>query len=485
VPDNKRILIVDDDPGIRESYENILAPQNRPDVFELGARLFDEAPRGRIHERYDLVLAARGEEGLRAVEQARGEGLPFAAAFVDMKMPGLNGAETARGIWGIDPGIKITIVTAYSEYSPDEIISVAGRQDLFYLRKPFNPEEIRQFARALTNQWNLEWERDQLEVRLKEANATLENLNRDLQQKVEEQTALLVQSEKMASIGILAAGVAHEINNPISFINGNLATLKKYGTRIKGFLEAYDAVAAAVRGESPDDPMDLLEDMVKLRKEYKVDFILEDLDALIHESLEGTDRVRNIVRDLRTFARVDQAEIKTIDLHEALEATLNILRNELKYKAEVIKDYGELPAVKCFPQKIGQAFLNILINAAQAIEQKGDIRISTRQGQDGRRAEDRFVEIRISDTGQGIPKDQISKIFDPFFTSKPVGQGTGLGLSITYDIIKAHGGTISVETEEGKGTTFYVRLPLGPDYKRQTFRFDGGRERAADSPKVQ
>ncbi len=191
-----------------------------------------------------------------------------------------------------------------------------------------------------------------------------------------------------------------------------------------------------------------------------MDFILKDMVAMANESLEGIHRVQKIVEDLKTFSRIDEAELKHIDLNELIDATLNIIWNELKYKAEVIKDYGDLPEVKCFAQKISQVLMNLLMNAAQSIEKRGTINIATRYVKDGRRAKDEQVEIRISDTGSGIPQNKLTKIFDPFFTTKPVGQGTGLGLSVTYDIVKAHGGVIVVESEEGAGTTFIVTLPL-------------------------
>lgn len=454
--ENNRILIVDDDPGVRDSYKEILCPVPKEDVLSKGASLFYGPIQDTVsiaRKQYDLTSAERGGEGVEAVEKAVKQNVPFAAAFIDMKMPGIDGAETSKRIWAIDPRIKIIIVTAYSQYTPDDIIRVTGRDDIFYLRKPFNPEEIRQFARALTNEWNLERERERL-------CHELEDLNKNLQKKVEEQTTLLIQSEKMASIGILAAGVAHEINNPISFVNSNLSAIKKYCVRIEGLLQKYKEIEACLSQGAADKVRPLLEEIKDFKEKKRIDFILGDIVGLAEESLEGTNRVLNIVKDLKTFSRVDEAELKHIDLNESMDATLNIIWNELKYKAEIVKDYGDLPEVKCFPQKISQVFMNILMNAAQAIEEKGTITIVSRYLEKGRRVSDKHVEIKISDTGCGIAKKDISKIFDPFCTAKPEAQGTGLGLSITYDIIKAHGGNIMVESEEGKGTTFTISLPL-------------------------
>ena len=459
-----RILIIDDDPAIRLFYKGILMHSPKEDTLSEKADLFRE-PLKRTERRddsrpYELTLVDRGEEGIKAVEKAVAMKNPIAVAFIDMIMPGLNGAETSKAIWAVDPAIKIVIVTGYSKCSPTDIVQITERDGIFYLRKPFNPEEIRQFARALTNQWILEREREQLSLEVKKANEALRAMNLNLKREVEDQAALLVQSEKMASIGILTAGIAHEINNPIFFINGNLSTLKDYHARIFGLLERYRELDTLIESGDQSGLRTLCGEIKKFREDQRIDFTLEDSADLVEESLEGVSRISNIVKDMKNFSRMDQAELKHIDIHESIDAAINIIWNELKHKTEVIKDYGNVPPVKCFPQKIGQVFMNILLNAAQAIEEKGIITISTRKLETGRRLEDKCVQIRISDTGRGIPKEQISRIFDPFFTTKPVGQGTGLGLSITYDIIKAHGGKIVVETVEGKGTTFTLRLPI-------------------------
>ncbi len=259
--------------------------------------------------------------------------------------------------------------------------------------------------------------------------------------------AQILQREKMASIGQLAAGVAHEINNPMGFITSNLGTLDKY---IHKFTEYIDAQTEALTSFESEEVTARLKD---IRKKLKLDYVLEDIGKLIEESQEGAERVKKIVQNLKTFSRVDQAEYKPADINECIESTLNIVWNELKYKTTVEKEYGELPLVKCYPQQLNQVFMNLLVNAAQAIEKQGTIRIKTWNG-------DGSVNISISDTGSGIPEDKLGKIFDPFFTTKPVGQGTGLGLSITYDIIKKHKGEIGVESEVGKGTVFNIIIPV-------------------------
>jgi two-component system, NtrC family, sensor kinase len=482
---NNRILIIDDDPGIRDAYRAILEPAEKTDVCAKGAALFGE-PTDRpatIKERYTLTIVERGDQGTAAVEESLSQKRPFAMAFIDMMMPGMDGAETARLIWQLDPRIKITIVTAYSEHTPDDIIRVTGRNDLFYLRKPFNPEEIRQFARALTHAWNLEWERGCLSDQLKEANTRLADMNRNLEKKVQDQTALLIQSEKMASIGLLAAGVAHEINNPISYVNGNLSALKKYGRNIVHLLQTYRHLEDGVQQCGDRDLCRQLEEIRQFKTSESIDFILEDIDALVDESLEGVDRVRKIVMDLKTFSRIDETESAAIDINACLDATLNIIWNEIKYHAEVIKAYEELPEMIGYPQKISQVFMNILINAAKAISGKGTIHISTRYLKAGRRRSDERIVVAIADDGMGIPAALLGRIFDPFFTTKPVGEGIGLGLSISYDIIKAHGGTIRVASEEGKGTAFTIDLPVAPTPQLPIAGLADDRIRADRSPK--
>jgi len=260
----------------------------------------------------------------------------------------------------------------------------------------------------------------------------------------------LLQQEKMASIGQLAAGVAHEINNPMGFISSNLGSLGKYTERLKTFAAAVDEALA-----SPAMPAELRERLTASRKSLKIDFMLEDIPNLLAESVDGADRVRKIVQDLKGFSRVDAAEYSTVDLNQCLESTINIIWNELKYKAQLTREFGELPCVTCRPQQLNQVFMNLLQNASHAVENEGDIRVRTFN-------DDGNVFVEIADNGCGIAPEHLTRIFEPFFTTKPVGKGTGLGLSISYDIVKKHGGEISVTSEVGRGTTFRVRIPLEP-----------------------
>jgi PAS domain S-box-containing protein len=262
----------------------------------------------------------------------------------------------------------------------------------------------------------------------------------------------LVQQEKMSSIGQLAAGVAHEINNPLGFITSNLNTLKKYVDRLQRFLLLQDAAIEAML-TIPSQVEKEVERLKAERAVLKIDFILKDAMHLIDESLDGSERVSSIVLDLKGFSRVDDVEEKLSDINAGLESTINIVWNEIKYKATVHKEYGMLPQTKCNLGQLNQVFMNILLNAVQAIPEHGEMRIKT-WADEGR------IFIAISDTGSGIAPDKIGRIFEPFFTTKEVGKGTGLGLSIAYDIVKKHGGEIAVQSEIGKGTTFTISIPV-------------------------
>ena len=265
--------------------------------------------------------------------------------------------------------------------------------------------------------------------------------------------AQVLQQEKMASIGQLAAGVAQEINNPTGFIMSNLGSLLKYAAKLSEFIKVQAAALDDLARQGGENRQAAAEKVGEKRRSLKIDYIMGDLETLVEESLEGAERIKKIVQDLKSFSRVDEAECKTADLNAGLDSTINIVWNELKYKAAVRKDYGELPQIRCNPGQLNQVFMNILVNAAHAIEKQGEITVKTRY-EEGR------VYVSISDTGCGIPEDRLEKIFEPFYTTKEVGKGTGLGLSIAYDIVKKHNGEIRVESTVGRGTTFTVKIPV-------------------------
>lgn len=268
-----------------------------------------------------------------------------------------------------------------------------------------------------------------------------------LLKKMEDTQSQLLQSEKMAAIGQLAAGVAHEINNPIGFVNSNLGTLRSYTERLLNVIAAYEQCQAKVK----DIPMD---DIAAVRAEADLDFLREDVISLLKESQEGLTRVKKIVQDLKDFSHVDEAEWQEADLNEGIESTLNVVSNEIKYKAEVVRQYGQLPPVRCIAAQVNQVLMNLLVNAAQAIENRGTITV--RSGIDGP-----LVWIEVQDTGKGMSPEVQKRIFEPFYTTKPVGKGTGLGLSLSYDIIvKRHGGRFDVRSEPNQGSIFRLWLPV-------------------------
>jgi signal transduction histidine kinase len=261
----------------------------------------------------------------------------------------------------------------------------------------------------------------------------------------------LMHNDKLASIGHLAAGMAHEINNPIGFVGSNLVTLGKYIEKFSSYIEKLERELRNVsEGILPDH-------LREMRRLLKLDYVMRDISVLIDESNEGIERVKRIVNDLKTFSRADSSARGLADLNSCFESAVTIAFNEIKYIAELKRDYGELPAVTCNIQQINQVFLNLLINAVHAIQAKGSENgeISVCSWSD-----DQHVSIAVTDSGCGIPRENFSKIFDAFYTTKEIGKGTGLGLSISAEIIRKHGGEIRVASELGSGSTFTVRLPL-------------------------
>jgi PAS domain S-box-containing protein len=268
----------------------------------------------------------------------------------------------------------------------------------------------------------------------------------------------IIQTEKMASIGQLAAGVAHEINNPTAFVNSNLGTMFDYQKDLIRLLQAYeqtfshlDALSESI--DLPETVIASLAQSQELAKEIDLEFIKEDFSDLIEESLEGTERIKKIVADMKDFAHPGKKGCVETDINLGLDSTINIVWNEIKYKSKLEKDFGPLPPVFCHSQHINQVFMNMLLNAAQAIEKDGLIAIRTRHV-------DEEVVVQISDNGCGIPDNIQSQIYDPFFTTKEIGKGTGLGLSMSYNIIEKHKGRIEFDSHIGKGTTFRVYLPV-------------------------
>jgi hemerythrin-like metal-binding protein len=308
-------------------------------------------------------------------------------------------------------------------------------------------------ANAALHHANLE-----LEARVAERTSELRQAHDKLVAEHEAQQALirrledaqnqLLQSEKMASIGQLAAGVAHEINNPIGFVSSNMGSLKEYVDKLLGLCAAYRRIEPQLQADSPDYAA-----VQAAKQQADIEFLEQDIVDLIAESQDGLQRVKRIVQDLREFSHVDEAQWQQADLNAGLDSTLNVAWNEVKYKAQVVKEYGDLPRVECIPAQINQVFLNLIVNAAQAIREAGTLTLRT-----GSSDESAWVEVE--DTGCGMPPEVQQRMFDPFFTTKPVGKGTGLGLSLAYGIVNKHGGRFDVRSQPGQGTAVRVILPI-------------------------
>src|SRR5450830_144431 len=456
---NRRILLIDDMPSIHEDFRKILVDRGKtPDLDDIEASLFGAATPASSTIGFELDSAYQGREGVEKIEQAQLAGRPYAMAFVDMRMPpGWDGVETIEQLWLKDPCVQIVICTAYTEYSWDEVLARLDVRDrLLILKKPFDMIEVSQLANALTAKWEMTQQAalkmDTLEEAVQDRTLEIARTNEVLQNEIMERKHLenrLMQSEKLASIGQLAAGVAHEINNPIGFIFSNLGMLETYLRDLFEMLAAYENAESSV--SSPE----IAANLKRLRERVELAFLKQDIPSLMEESKGGLIRVRKIVQDLKDFSRVDSThEWEWADLHQGIDSTLNIIASEIKYTAEVIKEYGTLPAVECLPSQINQVILNLVVNAAHATgPQRGQITIRT--GVDGDN-----VWIEVADKGCGIPADVLPRIFDPFFTTKPIGKGTGLGLSLSYGIVQKHHGSINVHTEIDKGTRFHITLPV-------------------------
>jgi two-component system NtrC family sensor kinase len=287
--------------------------------------------------------------------------------------------------------------------------------------------------------------RERAEVELQRRNAELTEVNQRLSMAQEQ----LLQSEKMASIGQLAAGVAHEINNPIGYVNSNLSSLEGYCKQVFEMLDVYEVAEPSISDAK------LSARIAAVKEETDLRFVREDIAAVMVESREGITRVKKIVQDLKDFSRVDaRQEWQLVNLHEGIDSTLNIVSNEIKYKADVVREYGELPEIECLSSQLNQVVMNLLVNAAHAIGEKRG-RITIRTGCEGEEA-----WFEVADNGAGIPAEVQSRIFDPFFTTKPIGKGTGLGLSLSYGIVQKHHGRFEVHSEPGHGATFRVWLPI-------------------------
>ncbi len=289
------------------------------------------------------------------------------------------------------------------------------------------------------------------------AEDSLESKSRELyyahEELVQKQNQLII-SEKMASIGLISAGIAHEINNPLSFILSNLNTLDEYFQEIALIVDGLINLGIkANQNQTSMSPENLKQQFKEFLDLKNYNYLIEDINSLLDESRIGIGRIRDIVKSLKGVSHSQLNQPQEINLNDHLQVVLNVIRPQIKDKSTVHTKFSPLPLIKCYPDQLSQVFMNLLVNAYQAMDNKGEITIETCCVNNG-------IEVKVSDTGCGITPENMKKLFTPFFTTKPIGQGTGLGLSISYDIIKAHGGTIAVESYVNQGTTFTLWLPL-------------------------
>jgi signal transduction histidine kinase len=355
----------------------------------------------------------------------------------DVKMPGMDGVELLGLIRQRDPDVPVILMTAYADL---DMVLAAIKQGAFdFVIKPFDPYGLMaSIDRGVEFRRLCRLEKEQA-VRLAEA---LAEKTRELQ----ELHAQLVFSDKMATIGQLMAGIVHEINTPVGYVGTNLESLARYSGRLIGFITYLQSLAERYL------PAEELLELGRHRKREKVDLVIGDCQNLIGESLEGIARVRKIILDLKTFSRREGDAAESLDVNQTIESVISIVWNEIKYVAELRREFSETAPVWGSSQKLGQVFLNLLVNASHAIDGYGIITVRTWQ-------EGGDVCVSFTDTGCGITDDVLPHIFEPFYTTKEAGRGTGLGLSISEDIVRKHGGSIQVRSEPGRGSTFTVRLP--------------------------
>lgn len=411
----QRVLIVDDDEAIREVLAACLG------------------------ERYSCVTACDAPEALAHLARQS-----FALVLTDIQMPGLSGIELLRRITEYFPDTAVVMMSGIDR--TQRVLDALRLGAYDYLIKPCELDVLELCVeRAL--------ERRALIRSARLYKQDLEQHNKELARRkaeLERLQAQLVHSEKMASLGQLAAGIAHELNNPAGFIYGNMEILSECVTSLESFLKASEQAQPSLSQAS---------EIVSITEAIDCETTIADLRSIITDCREGAERIRDVVQNLRTFSRLDEAEFKQVDLHEGIESTLRLLSRY--YSSDRImlrRDYAELPRVNCYAGQLNQVWTNLLVNAAQAIGSNcGEVGITTR-------LEFETVLVSISDTGSGIAPEHLDKIFDPFFTTKPVGEGTGLGLSIIYGIIERHHGSIEVVSRKGSGTTFTVALPVAAQH---------------------
>jgi two-component system, NtrC family, sensor kinase len=406
-----RILIVDDSRSVRNLFLNTLK------------------------EDYDCTTAACYEEAVDLLQN-----FPFDLAIVDVIMPGLSGNELLRKIVTTYP--ETTVIMASGVDRPQRAINSLKQGAFDYLIKPCELQVLELAVERAFDHRSLQQSAERYKKTLEARNLELEIGRAHLEQL----QSKLVQNEKMVGLGQLAAGVAHELNNPVAFVHGNLDILHQTTKALVDILKFY---------ESAGLPPYIVEQAAAMKAVVPYLSTIDDLESVISDCKDGADRIKDIVQNLRTFSRLDEADFKKIDVNQGLEATIRLLSQHfVGGSIELVKDLREIPVIDAFGSQLNQVWMNLLVNAAQSLGGKpGVVRVSTTR-------EEEFVTVTVSDTGRGIARQDLHRIFEPFYTTKPIGEGTGLGLSICFGIVEHHSGTISAKSELGSGTAFTVRLPI-------------------------
>lgn len=413
--DRERILIVDDSSTVRKIFARSLSL------------------------RYECVEAASVSEAFAQLAETE-----FALVIADVLMPGLSGIELLRKIIESYPDTAVIMVSGVNQ--PQRALDAVRLGAFDYLFKPCDLSVLElTVERAL--------ERRSLLLNARQYKRDLEVRNNELvhgKAQLQRLQAQIVHSEKMASLGQLAAGIAHELNNPVGFVYGNLDILSQCINDLIKLLNFYNAASL---------PEEVAAGAAQIKEQIDYEASLEDLSSIICDCRDGAERIRDIVQNLRTFSRLDEAELKKTDIHEGIDSTVRLLSRYFSGdNITLVREYGRLPLIEAFSGQLNQVWMNLLVNAAQAVNvaggrRGGEVRITTRANVES-------VIVSITDTGCGIAPEHLSRIFDPFYTTKPVGEGTGLGLSISFGIVERHGGKISVRTSINEGTTFTVTLPV-------------------------
>lgn len=375
--------------------------------------------------------------------------IPMDAVVLDIHLAGKSGIDILNIIKKMNKDIPVIMITGDPSLETVKKALHLGAFD--YIEKPLKPEAVARSLKLALDSKKLVDEKRRLENENKLYQEELKKKVLDQTRELEKTQRHLFQMEKMAAIGQIAAGVAHEINNPTGFVGSNLGTMRGYVDDILHVIESYRKILHSCEFHSEFSGR--VEELRNVEKEVDIDFILSDILSLLSESEEGVGRIKKIVNDLKAFSHPGSDKPVYASINMNIDMTLNVVWNELKYKVTVEKDYESLPDIACYPQQLSQVFANIFVNAAHAIEKRGTVTIKTRG------LKDRIV-VTIADTGVGISEQNLSKIFDPFFTTKDVGKGTGLGMHVAYNIIEKHHGDIQVHSKVGEGTTFTIALPI-------------------------